>query len=314
MDAKKIRIVYMGTPDFAVEPLRRLVEGGYNVVGVVTVADKPSGRGLTINQSAVKKYAVEHGIPVFQPLKLKDPQWLEELSALDLDLGIVVAFRMLPEVVWDMPRLGTFNLHGSLLPKYRGAAPINWAIMNGDSESGVTTFFLDHEIDCGKIIDQRSVEISETDTAGDLHDKLMYLGGDLVIETVEKIARGDAHTKPQDESLVCQAPKIFKNDCLINFASTGKQIKDMVRGLSPYPAAWTDVLDVTAKVFDVDFVPFGADEPRITPRHVDSDSKTFLRVSCEDGWIYIKTIQLAGKKSMNISDLLRGYKPKLLKA
>lgn len=295
----------MGTPDFAVDPLRRLVEGGYNVVGVVTVADKPAGRGQQISQSAVKQYAVQNGLKVLQPEKLKDSQWIEELYALRADLGIVVAFRMLPEVVWSMPRLGTFNLHGSLLPAYRGAAPINWAVINGDKTTGVTTFFLNQQIDCGRIIDRRVVDIADDMTAGQLHDLLMVTGGQLVIDSVEMIARGDIKTLVQDDSMASIAPKIFKQDCKLDFAQTGLVIVNKIRGLSPYPAAWIDILDTTAKVFSASFNPFD-NSSVVETGIIESDSKTFLRIACSDGWIYLNDLQLSGKKRMNIADFLRG--------
>lgn len=305
MDPKSLRIVYMGTPDFAVEPLRRLVEGGYNVVGVVTVADKPAGRGQQISQSAVKQYAVQNGLKVLQPEKLKDSQWIEELYALRADLGIVVAFRMLPEVVWSMPRLGTFNLHGSLLPAYRGAAPINWAVINGDKTTGVTTFFLNQQIDCGRIIDRRVVDIEDDMTAGQLHDLLMVMGGQLVVDSVDMIARGDIKTLVQDDSMASAAPKIFKQDCKLDFSQTGLVIVNKIRGLSPYPAAWIDILDTTAKVFIASFKPFD-NSSVVETGIIESDSKTFLRIACSDGWIYLNDLQLSGKKRMNIADFLRG--------
>lgn len=307
IDPKSLRIVYMGTPDFAVEPLRRLVEGGYNVVGVVTVADKPAGRGQQISQSAVKQYATEQGLKVFQPEKLKDPTWIDELRLLHADLGIVVAFRMLPEVVWSMPRLGTFNLHASLLPAYRGAAPINWAIINGDKTTGVTTFFLNQQIDCGRVIDRREVPIADDMTAGELHDLLMVVGGQLVVDSVEIVADGGAETLTQDDSLSSVAPKIFKYDCQLDFAQLGQDIINKIRGLSPYPAAWINILGTTAKVFSAVFEPFSEDS-YVKTGTIDSDSKTFLRIASIDGWIYLTDIQLSGKKRMGIADFLRGNK------
>ena len=244
MEAKKLRIVYMGTPDFAVAPLRRLVEEGYNIVGVVTMPDKPAGRGLHMQASAVKRYAVEAGLPVYQPEKLKDPQFVETLRSLAPDLGIVIAFRMLPEIVWAMPHLGTFNLHASLLPQYRGAAPINWAIINGEKESGVTTFLLNHEIDKGAILCQQRVAIDEDDDAGTLHDKLMNAGTDLVVETIERIASGAIAPVDQqtiEPQVVRDAPKIFKETCRIDWSASGDTVRNLVRGLSPYPAAWSEL-------------------------------------------------------------------------
>ena len=236
-----LRIVYMGTPDFAVESLRCLVEGGYNVVGVITMPDKPAGRGHKIQFSPVKQYALEHNLPLLQPEKLKDDTFIENLRAWKADLQIVVAFRMLPEVVWSMPKHGTFNLHASLLPQYRGAAPINWAVMNGDTETGITTFFLKHEIDTGEVIQQVKIPIADTDDVGIVHDKLMMLGGKLVTETVDAIINGTVKSIPQEQMAVVgelrPAPKIFKDTCRINWGGTVKKIYDHIRGLSPYPAA-----------------------------------------------------------------------------
>ena len=241
MKKEDLRIVYMGTPDFAVEALRCLVEGGYNVVGVITMPDKPAGRGHKLQQSPVKQYALAHGLPLLQPEKLKDEAFLEQLRAWQADLQIVVAFRMLPEVVWAMPRLGTFNLHASLLPQYRGAAPINWAVINGDTETGVTTFFLKHEIDTGEVIRQERVAIADTDDAGTVHDRLMLLGGRVVTETVDAILNGTATSIPQEQMAASEplrpAPKIFKDTCRIDWSRSVKEVYDFVRGLSPYPAA-----------------------------------------------------------------------------
>ena len=241
-----MKIVFLGTPDFAVESLRRLVEGGYNIVGVITMPDKIAGRGHKMFQSPVKEYAVEHNLKLLQPTNLKDPAFVEELRSLQADLQIVIAFRMLPEVVWNMPPMGTFNLHASLLPKYRGAAPINWAVMNGDTETGVTTFFLKHEIDTGDIIQQRSIPIAKTDNVGVIHDRLMMLGADMVIETVDAILAGEVKPIPQDE--LCNqgieatpAPKIFKDTCRIDFSQPAAAVHNFIRGLSPYPAAWCDM-------------------------------------------------------------------------
>ncbi|HBT95173.1 MAG TPA: methionyl-tRNA formyltransferase, partial [Coriobacteriia bacterium] len=244
MTAKQLRIVYMGTPDFAIAPLRALVEGGYNVVAVVTMPDKPSGRGQQIQESAVKKYALQAGLPLMQPEKLKDPQFVERFGALNADLGIVVAFRMLPEVIWSMPRLGTFNLHASLLPQYRGAAPINRAIMNGESRTGVTTFFLNAKMDEGSIIEQREVAILPEDNAGTLHDKLMNAGSALVPDTVNRIASGGLHLIRQNNIPAGElkpAPKIFKETCKIDFSHHGTDIVNLIRGLSPYPAAYAEL-------------------------------------------------------------------------
>lgn len=303
----------MGTPEFAVESLRRLVEGGYNVVGVVTMPDKPIGRHQTALQSSpVKRYAEEAGLPVLQPAKLKDPEFLEQLRALRADLQVVVAFRMLPEVVWAMPSCGTFNLHASLLPQYRGAAPINWAIINGETETGVTTFFLQHEIDTGNVIRQVRVPISDTDTAEDVHDRLMEIGAELVTETVDLIAAGNVLAMPQQEVsdgvLLHAAPKIFKETCRINWTWGVKRTYDFIRGLSPYPAAWTELVqDDRRQVMKIyaaekEFTPVA--EPAGT---VVTDGKTSLAVALPDGYLHIRSLQLAGKKRMDVADFLRGF-------
>ncbi len=305
----------MGTPDFAVESLKALVEGGYNVVGVVTMPDKPMGRhGHTLQPSPVKVYAVEHGIPVLQPEKLKDEQFLEQLEALNADLQIVVAFRMLPEVVWNMPHLGTFNLHASLLPQYRGAAPINWAVINGEKETGVTTFFLNHQIDTGEVIKQVKVQIADDECVGDVHDKLMTIGAKLVTDTVDHIIDGTLHTIDQDllvgENVELKpAPKIFRDTCRINWNASQKKVYDFIRGLSPYPAAWT-VLNNGGKVMDMKIYASekGLLEKGLKPGTVKTDGKCNLQVATDDGWISLKTLQIAGKKRMDIADFLLGAK------
>ncbi len=313
MTKNELRIVYMGTPDFAVLPLQRLVEGGFNVVGVITMPDKPIGRHQTeLSASPVKKFAVEHGLKVLQPAKLKDEEFLEELRALEADLQIVVAFRMLPEVVWNMPRFGTFNLHAALLPQYRGAAPINWAIINGDKETGITTFFLDHDIDTGKVIQRVPVPILDTDNVEDVHDKLMILGADLVIETVEHIIAGTVNPIPQSELTTDEplrpAPKIFKDTCRIDWSKDVKRCYDFVRGLSPYPAAWTTLYHggkaLTLKVYKTakEFAT-----PAEAVGSVVTDGKTFLEVAMTDGYLHLLTIQLSGKKRMETTDFLRGF-------
>ena len=307
--AKELRIVYMGTPDFAVAPLKALVEGGYNVVAVVTTPDKPSGRGLKVNESAVKRYAMEVGLPILQPVKLRDEEFVSAFKALDADLGIVIAFRMLPEIIWAAPRLGTFNLHASLLPQYRGAAPINRAIMNGETETGVTTFLLNPQIDEGAVLGQTKVAIEPSDNVGTLHDKLMNVGVDLVLETVEKIAEGNV--TPIEQSDMCDgelkpAPKIFKDDCHIDFSRSGVEIVNLVRGLSPYPAAWANLSEgLSAKIFEVAFEPQSVDVECGT---VASDGKKYIRVACADGWIVVKELQLSGKKRMTTEELLRGFR------
>ena len=307
--AKQLRIVYMGTPDFAVAPLRALVEGGYNVVAVVTTPDKPSGRGLKVNESAVKRYAVEVGLPILQPVKLRDEEFVNAFRALDADLGIVIAFRMLPEIIWAAPRLGTFNLHASLLPQYRGAAPINRAIMNGETETGVTTFLLNPQIDEGAVLGQTKVAIEPADNVGTLHDKLMTVGVDLVLDTVEKIAEGNV--TPIEQADMCEgelkpAPKIFKEDCHVDFSRSGEEIVNLVRGLSPYPAAWANLSEnLSAKIFDVAFEPQSVDAECGT---ILSDGKKYIKVVCADGVIEIKELQLSGKKRMTTEELLRGFR------
>ena len=304
----------MGTPDFAVESLRCLVEGGYNVVGVITMPDKPAGRGHKVQFSPVKQYALEQGLPLLQPERLKDEAFIEALRAWQADLQIVVAFRMLPQVVWDMPRLGTFNLHASLLPQYRGAAPINWAVMNGDTETGITTFFLQHEIDTGEVIQQVKVPIAETDNVGIVHYKLMMLGGKLVVETVDAILNGSVKSIPQEEMAVVgelkPAPKIFKETCRIDWTRSAKQVYDFIRGLSPYPAAWTELHQpegdaLTLKVFESERFEKAHNNPVGT---IDTDGKNYLHVAVSDGWIAIKSLQLPGKKRLKTDELLRGFK------
>lgn len=314
MEKKDLRIVYMGTPDFAVESLKALVEGGYNVVGVITMPDKPAGRGHKIQYSPVKQYALEVGLPLLQPEKLKDELFLAELKALNADLQIVVAFRMLPEVVWNMPRLGTFNLHASLLPQYRGAAPINWAVINGDTETGITTFFLTHEIDTGRIIKQEKVEIEESDNAGIVHDKLMELGARLVVETVDAILDGSIESVEQsnfysDESVLKAAPKIFKETCLLDWGLSPKQVYDFVRGLSPYPAAWTELLYpdgkiVSTKVFEV---AYRNEHHELALGTIVTDGKNYVDVAINGGFVSLLEIQQAGKKRMGVKDFLRGF-------
>ena len=321
MNKEALRIVYMGTPDFAVESLRALVEGGYNVVAVVTMPDKPVGRhGSVLQPSPVKQYAVEHGLKVMQPEKLKDPAFVEELRSLKADLQIVVAFRMLPEVVWSMPPLGTFNAHASLLPKYRGAAPINWAVINGETETGITTFFLKHEIDTGDIIQQVRIPIEETDNVEVVHDKLMVLSGKLVTETVDNIIAGTVTSVPQDQFKdvpLTPAPKIFRETCRIDWNQPTKRIYDFIRGLSPYPAAWTTLEGKSVKIYETDplcpngHLPlYGENHTGCMPGFIETDGKTSLRVATADGWLHIKTLQLEGKKKMPVADLLRGLKIK----
>lgn len=314
MDKKDLRIVYMGTPDFAVESLKCLVEGGYNIVGVITMPDKPAGRGHKLQFSPVKQYAVEHGLRLLQPEKLKAPEFIEELRSLKADLQIVVAFRMLPEIVWNMPRLGTFNLHASLLPQYRGAAPINWAVINGETKTGITTFFLKHEIDTGEVIQQVEVPIADTDDVGTVHDKLMALGGKLVVETVDAILAGTIKSVPQENMPVNgelkPAPKIFKETCHIDWSQPVKKVYDLIRGLSPYPAAWTELHaeghePTTVKIFETEKV---FEEHDIEYGKIITDNKTYLKVAVNGGFINVKSLQIAGKKRLATEELLRGYK------
>lgn len=314
IDKQSLRIVYMGTPDFAVEPLRKLVEGGYNVVGVVTMPDKPVGRHQNeLSSSPVKRYAVAHGLKVLQPEKLKDATFLEVLRELRADVQVVVAFRMLPEVVWSMPPLGTFNLHAALLPQYRGAAPINWAIINGDTETGITTFFLDSKIDTGSIIQRVSVPILDTDNAGDVHDKLMHLGSDLVLETIDNLLADNVHPVPQSEfsseEPLRPAPKIFKETCRIDWSGGVKRVYDFVRGLSPYPAAWTELIaDGKKSVLKI----YAASKEFCAPvEHtgtVVTDGKNYLKVVLADGYLKLEQVQIAGKKRMEVTDFLRGFR------
>lgn len=316
MDKKELRIVFMGTPEFAVESLKCLVEGGYNVVGVVTMPDKPVGRHQTaLTASPVKEYALKANLNILQPERMKDETFLEELHSLRADLQIVVAFRMLPEVVWNMPPMGTFNLHAALLPQYRGAAPINWAIINGETTTGVTTFFLKHEIDVGDIIRQVPVPIEDSDNVEMVYDKLMHTGSRLVVDTVEDILKGDVHpvsqdSLPHDEPLK-PAPKIFKETCRIDWNKDVKAIYDFVRGLSPYPAAWTELVGpdgkaqtlkiyATEKEFATHSLPSGT---------VVYDGQTQLKITVANGYLILKDVQLAGKKRMPVSDFLRGFRP-----
>ncbi len=304
MRKEDLKIVYMGTPDFAVESLKALVEGGYNVVAVVTMPDKPMGRhGSVLQPSPVKQYAQEKGLTVLQPERMKDPEFVETLRQLNADLQIVVAFRMLPEVVWSMPRLGTFNAHASLLPKYRGAAPINWAVINGDTETGITTFMLKHEIDTGDIIDQVRIPIADTDNVEVVHDRLMELSGRLVTKTVDSIIDGTFKTVPQEESEVTAAPKIFRDTCRIDWNMPVKRVYDFIRGLSPYPAAWTTYNGKSVKIFEAT-----KEKGDLKPGQVATDGKSFVKVGTADGVLNVKVLQLEGKKRMPVADLLRGLK------
>ncbi len=313
MNAKDLRIVFMGTPEFASTSLRRLVDEDYNIVAVVTTPDKPAGRGQKMHLSDVKLTALDLGLPLLQPEKLRDEEFLAALRALQPDLGIVIAFRMLPEVVWAMPRLGTFNLHASLLPEYRGAAPINWAIINGETRTGVTTFLLNHEIDKGAIIEQEAVDILAEDNIGTLYDKLMNVGSELVVRTVEKVASGGYATIEQmhiDEATLKPAPKIFKDDCKVDWSRSGRDIVNLVRGLAPYPAAWTPIYREGEECGSIKLfgVRFEADNKVGSVGEVVTDMRTYLGVRCQDGVIYLDDLQLAGKRRMAIKELLLGWR------
>lgn len=311
MDYRDLRIVFMGTPEFAVASLDALVNAGCNIVGVVTAPDKPAGRGLKLQESAVKKYAVEKNLKVLQPEKLKNRQFSEELKSLNADLQIVVAFRMLPETVWNMPPMGTVNVHASLLPQYRGAAPINWAVINGEKESGVTTFKLKHEIDTGDILLQEKIVISENETAGELHDQLKKLGARVLVRTVEGLANGSLTETPQSEILnaksetVKHAPKIFTETCKIDWSKSVDEVHNLIRGLSPFPGAFTYLND---KLFKIYRSEKENKQPAISVGQFESDGKTFLKFACNNGFILVKELQLEGKKKMNVEDFLRGYK------
>lgn len=301
-----MRIIFFGTPEFAVESLQALVDAQMNVVAVVTAPDKPAGRGQHLQPSPVKLFAETAGLPVLQPIKLKDPAFLEELRLYKADLQIIVAFRMLPEQVWNMPRLGTFNLHASLLPNYRGAAPIHWAIINGEQETGVTTFFLQHEIDTGDLLFQEKEIISEHDTTGELYDRLMKKGAKLVVKTTQAIIDGAIHPQAQIESLELRiAPKLTKETGLVHWSKDGKSIVNLIRGMNPFPGAHTVFQGKHCKISSVRF------HPEIIPDLGigvwDTDQKTYLRVGCADGYIEILTWQMEGKKKMDIADFLRGY-------
>ena len=313
MDKKDLRIIYMGTPDFAVETLRLLVEREYNVVAVVTMPDKPAGRGHKIQFSPVKQYALSVGLPVLQPEKLKDEAFLEELRSYDAHLQIVVAFRMLPQVVWDMPPMGTFNLHASLLPQYRGAAPLNWAIMNGDKTTGITTFFLTHEIDTGRVIQRRSIPIEDSDNVGVIHDKLMMMGAEMVCETVDNIIADRVVAIPQEELMTDEplrpAPKIFKDTCHLDFSRNVIDLHNQVRGLSPYPAAWCEIVSpqgeaLGVKEFETSYRECNHTLPAGT---IVTDGKKSIEVACEGGYLSLLSLQLAGKKRLSAEELLRGF-------
>src|SRR5579863_532518 len=304
-----MRIVFMGTPEFAVASLDELIASGAEIVGVVTAPDKPAGRGQKVSESAVKQYAVSHGLKVLQPEKLKNELFLKELKALDADLQVVVAFRMLPEVVWNMPPKGTINLHASLLPQYRGAAPINWVLINGEKESGVTTFFLKHDIDTGDILFTEKVTLTGKETAGELHDRLMDKGAGLLVKTVKAIESGRYTELPQAHLAegveLKHAPKIFKDDCKIDWNQSAEKVYNLIRGLSPYPTAFTALNDKVLKVFGAEYQIGGTG---ISPGGFLTDNKTFLKFAATDGFVNLTDVQLEGKKRMGIEEFLRGVK------
>ena len=309
-DFTKLRIVFMGTPEFAVAGLQKLVEAGCTVMGVVTAPDKPAGRGMQLQQSAVKQYAVAQGLHILQPEKLKNPDFIEQLHSLQADVFIVVAFRMLPEMVWNMPPMGTINVHGSLLPQYRGAAPINWAVINGEKQTGVTTFKLKHEIDTGNILLATKIDIEEDDNAGILHDKMKMAGADLLLETIQGLANGSLTEKPQNDLAgqglaLKHAPKIFTETCNINWNNNCSDIHNLIRGLSPYPGAFTSLEGKKIKIFASSIQE---QDTEMLPGTFDTDYKTYLRFAATNGYVYAKEVQMEGKKRMTVVDFLRGYR------
>lgn len=334
MKATDLRIVFMGTPEFAVASLDALVKAGYNIVGVITAPDKPAGRGMKLSESAVKKYAVEHGLHILQPEKLKNPQFIDELKALKADLQIVVAFRMLPELVWNMPPMGTINVHGSLLPQYRGAAPINWAVINGEKETGVTTFKLKHEIDTGDILLQQSFPIGENETAGEVHDKMKEIGAALLVKTVEGLAEGTIVESPQStvhspqlnagslpltvdrglSTALKHAPKIFTETCKIDFSKTVDEVHNLIRGLSPFPGAFTELQGKMLKIYrSKKEVDLSSNSSQTTLQRgptgtVHTDGKTYFKFRCSNGYVHVLELQLEGKKKMSVEDFLRGWR------
>ena len=307
---QSMRIIFMGTPEFAVASLDALIKEGFNVVGVVTAPDKPAGRGMQLQQSAVKQYALAHQLPVLQPVKLKDPAFLDQLRALKPDIQVVVAFRMLPELVWNLPPLGSVNLHASLLPQYRGAAPINWAIINGESETGLTTFRLQQEIDTGDLLLQTRLPIGENERAGELHDRMKEIGAGLLVETLKKLANNELKPIPQrslTETELRHAPKIFTETCHIDFNRPAKEVHDQIRGLSPFPGAFTELNGKIVKLFDTRSEEKGTGTlPE--PGTLLTDGKTAIRFACADGFVNVLELQLAGKKRMSADEFLRGYR------
>jgi methionyl-tRNA formyltransferase len=302
----KIKIVFMGTPEFAVASLNILVENNFDVVGVVTATDKLGGRGnKQLIESAVKQYAVQKNIPILQPEKLKNSEFVEILRGWQADLFVVVAFRMLPEIIWTMPRLGTMNLHGSLLPRYRGAAPINWAVINGEKETGVTTFFLKHEIDTGDVLLTNRFPIGEDETAGEVHDKMMQIGAESLLESIKMIEKGGYNLKPQEDTEATHAPKIFTETCEINFNQTTQKVHDFIRGLSPYPTAWTTLDGLKLKIYksQKEIVP-----PQYLVGKFVSDNKNYVKIATQDGFVHLLDVQLEGRKRMDAKSFLNGYK------
>lgn len=305
---EQLRIVFFGTPDFAVASLKALIEAGAKIVAVVTAPDKPAGRGMQVQESPVKKYALSKGLPVLQPEKMKSPAFIEVLQNLHADLQVVVAFRMMPESVWNMPPMGTINVHASLLPQYRGAAPINWAIINGETETGVTTFKLKHEIDTGDILLQQKIRILPADNAGTMHDKLMEAGAELLVKTARGLADGTIHERPQqvvDESSLKRAPKIFKEDAQIDWNRQAKQVDDFIRGMCPYPGAYTALGDRSIKIFSSDY---RSEQHNAKPGTFETDNASYLRFATADGWLYVEELQQEGKKRMGIAEFLRGFR------
>jgi methionyl-tRNA formyltransferase len=309
MDKNSLKIVYMGTPDFAVEPLKKLVEGGYRVVAVVTMPDKPAGRGMKLRFSPVKEYALEQQIPVLQPELLKDDAFLSDLRSYKPDLQVVVAFRMLPEIVWSMPPMGTFNLHASLLPQYRGAAPIHWAVINGETETGVTTFFLQHAIDTGDLLLQEKIDIGPDETTGSVHDRLMVLGASVVCRTVDAVLTGTVKSVRQPEGAFNAAPKLFRDNTRIDWSRNVSDLHNFIRGLSPFPTAWTEMQAMDGcltgmKILDASYEKTAHD---FTYGTLVSDGKSFLKVAAGDGFVVLERFQLAGRKALKTKDFLHGF-------
>ncbi len=300
-----MKIIFLGTPEFSVASLKAIVEAKFNVVAVITAPDKPAGRGLHMQESAVKQYAISQHIPVLQPLKLKDPKFIEELKSYHADLQIVIAFRMLPEVVWNMPKLGTVNLHASLLPDYRGAAPINWAIINGEKETGVCTFFLKHEIDTGDMIMSKKVPITNNIDAGELHDILMNTGVDVILETIKAVEHKSYQLIPQANNSNKIAPKIYTEQCKINWNERGENIYNLIRGMSPYPGAFTELDGRIFKIYKSEFIEDAYMKTEVGK--IDTDGKNYMRFACLNGWIDAKNVQLAGKRRISINEFLIGY-------